>query len=612
MAFSLSMGWHEGEKKIHKLAKVDVGEVNPTSDFLAPRAAYIVQRYTLLALGTLDDDDRPWCTLWGGDPPYVQPVAKSVLGIKTTIDASYDPVAQALFRGRTDGEIIREEGAGRMISGLSIELMDRSRWKLAGRMIAGALDTKEEEEVADVGKSGEVQLVWKIEQSLGNCPKYLNKKKISSRTPHPKLVSRSTHLPQEALDLISQADLFFVSSAHEHEDMDCNHRGGPAGFIRVLQPDSEHDASTIVWPEYSGNNLYQTLGNLMTTPRAGLCIPNFTTGDVLYVTGDTEVLVGRDASDLIAKTKLAVKLHIKAAVLVHDGLPFRGVPPPDDTTHGLSPYNPRVRYLTNEKVEQFSTSNSPHVTAKLIKKTALSPTITRYRFALSDPTVYGPWKAGQYVAFDFSEELNMGYSHMRDDDPTSLNDDYLRTFTISSSPNSLGLHGEEFECTIRAVGSVTKWLQWQREGNLEIGVQGFGGDFAFDQTDGKRVAFVAAGIGITPIMGLIKEVKMDSFRLVWSVGVRDAGIVVDLLGSNPDLKQKTTVYLTGEDEDFNGKVKECMEMGVDLRRRRLEGKDLQDLDGQTDQWYLCTSPAMRKRVQDWLPGKSIIYENYDY
>ena len=56
--------------------------------------------------------------------------------------------------------------------------------------------------------------------------------------------------------------------------------------------------------------------------------------------------------------------------------------------------------------------------------------------------------------------------------PTSLNDDYMRTFTVSSAPGSLGEHGEEFELTVRKVGSVTKWLSWQREGVTEVGVLG--------------------------------------------------------------------------------------------------------------------------------------------
>jgi len=113
----------------------------------------------------------------------------------------------------------------------------------------------------------------------------------------------------------------------------------------------------------------------------------------------------------------------------------------------MSPYNPRIRYLTSETntstadtglpPDQWRARDTPSLSATLIKKTKLTPTITKYRFRLtsSDPTLFNPsnpplWKVGQYVALDFSDELYMGYSHMRDDDPTSLNDDFTRTFTI--------------------------------------------------------------------------------------------------------------------------------------------------------------------------------------
>lgn len=68
-----------------------------------------------------------------------------------------------------------------------------------------------------------------------------------------------------------------------------------------------------------------------------------------------------------------------------------------------------------------------------MKKDVLTPSIARFRFKISDPKRIGKRRPGQYAVFSFKEDLDMGYSHMRDDDPTSLNDDYIRTFTVSSS-----------------------------------------------------------------------------------------------------------------------------------------------------------------------------------
>ncbi|ETI20587.1 hypothetical protein G647_08625 [Cladophialophora carrionii CBS 160.54] len=623
MAFFQAAPWHEGEVAIHKRTRVG-GYDNPTTPFLAPRYGNWIQRYPMMAIGTLDDDDRPWCTVWGSDQlPIAQPVAQSVMGVRTTVDASFDPVVQAIYQGKDDGEVIRAEGKGRLMAGLSIHLEERSRVKLAGQVIAGALTATEpngaKPEIQDGikhGKSGELQLVVKIDQSLGNCPKYLNKKHIIAHTPEPRLISSSTHLSQKAIDLIHNADLFFIASAHQHEDMDCNHRGGPPGFIRVTQPDNPDESSTIVWPEYSGNNLYQTLGNLEATPHAGLVIPDFETGDVLYVTGDTETLVGATASKVIAKSNLAVSLKITGARFVENGLPFRGELT-NDASHGRSPYNPRIRYLTTEKTDGFGNTpgDSVPTTAKLLKKTKLTPTITRYRFALTDPAVFGPWKPGQYMAMDLSAELDMGYSHMRDDDPTSLNDDFIRTFTVSSIPQSLGLHGEEFEVTVRNVGHVTGWLEWQREGMCEVGIRGFGGEFIFEPN--KRNAFVAAGIGITPLLGQMGSIDLENFKMCWSVGIRDVGLPLDILTQYPKLKDsETTIFLTGDESVLaageKAKLQQLIDTGVKIQRRRITKDDLTRWESQVDNWYLCTAPAMRKEVQDWLPGVVVNFENFDY
>ncbi|KAL2404081.1 hypothetical protein ABEF95_015784 [Exophiala dermatitidis] len=662
MALFQSSPWHEGEKAIHRRTHVHFDEDNPTSPFLTPRAAYQIQRYQLMAIGTLDNNDRPWCTVWGtGEPPLAQPIGKSIIGIRSKVDAAFDPVVKAIWSDKQNGEVLQYEAdSGKMMAGLSIQLEERGRVKLAGKMVAGALtgtgttsdestftdeptriQTSPTDESAAVGRPGDVQMVVKIEQSLGNCPKYLNRKKISSATPKPQLLSSSPHLTQQAIDLIHQADLFFIASSHAHEDMDVNHRGGPQGFIRVQQPADPAEGTTLVWPEYSGNNLYQTLGNLETTPRAGLVIPDFTTGNVLYVTGDTETLVGTDASNVLAKTKLAVRLKVTEAKLVQAGLPFRGSLI-EDTSQGRSPYNPRVRYLTTEKAEPWSQSQSSTTTAQLVNKTKLTPTITRYRFALADPTVHGPWKPGQYVALDFSAELDMGYSHMRDDDPTSLNDDFIRSFTVSSPPDSLGVHGEEFEITVRNVGTVTRWLEWQRPGMCEVGVRGFAGEFAFDfgQNDDSdsnhnqttaMIGFIAAGIGITPLLGQLgdnNQNRLDLSRLKvwWSVGIRDIGLPLDILTRHAELKSSMTIYLTGDeallsDRDKH-KLQQLVDTSVKIERRRLRKLDLvaegadADADAEPTQrinkWYLCTAPALRKVVQDWMPGKAIIYENFDY
>jgi ferredoxin-NADP reductase len=608
MSFMLSgMPWHEGEEMIHKLTKVEKQE-NPNSPYLTPAAAYMLQRSPLLALGTVDKSGRPWATLWGGEAPLAQPVAHSIIGIRTIVDSKTDPVVDLLYGGRDDGEVIKEQGAGRMISGLTIDLERRKRVKLYGRMVARALGRiGPDNDGASAISVGEVQLVVKIEQSLNNCPKYLNCKRIYPVLPEPALTSDSTHLPPEAVDLIAKADTFFISSCDHDKDMDMNIRGGPPGFVRVQSND---DSSTVlVWPEYSGNNLYQTLGNLQTSPKAGLVFPDFETGNVLYVTGDTETLLGKEAGAVLPRSSLAVRLTLTGARFVQKGLPFRG------ETLERSPYNPNVRFLASEKPlpeAQKTADNS--VMAKLVKKEKLTPTIHRYRFSISDPLAAGPWKPGQYVALSFQDELDMGYSHMRDDDPRSLNDDYLRTFTVSSRPGK-GLHGEEFEIMVRNVGNVTRYMSMQSErSGLEVPLRGFGGEFRLQQTTDATIAFIAGGIGITPLLAQLEDLDISRLQLFWSLHVRDVGLVYDTFKRHPTLPKLTTLYMSGQLSDIReedaSKWDDIRNPSRTIEQRRLKADDLKSLDIET--WYLCTGVGLRTEIFGWLAGKTMHYEDFHY
>jgi len=151
--------WHGGEEQMHKLLKVPERE-NPTSPFLSPFAANLLPRAPLIALGTLDAEGRPWTTVWGGEPGFSRAIAQSTIGVKTTVERTFDPVVEILFGGKADGEVVKSNGTGKMVGGLAIDLETRRRVKLYGRMVAGALAATEE-------GVGEVQLVVKIEQSLG-------------------------------------------------------------------------------------------------------------------------------------------------------------------------------------------------------------------------------------------------------------------------------------------------------------------------------------------------------------------------------------------------------------------------------------------------------------
>ena len=157
-----SPGWHAGERKMHNVLHIPKSE-NPTAPFLSPYGAQILLRAPLLALGALDHENRPWTTLLGGDRAFARPLGNSMMGVKAKVGKGrWDPVLEALMARENDGEVVEEKSREGLVSGLSIDLMSRSRVKLAGRMVAGAVD-----EVGPGSEAAEVQLVVKIEQSLG-------------------------------------------------------------------------------------------------------------------------------------------------------------------------------------------------------------------------------------------------------------------------------------------------------------------------------------------------------------------------------------------------------------------------------------------------------------
>lgn len=381
--------------------------------------------------------------------------------------------------------------------------------------------------------------------------------------------------------------------------MDCNIRGGSPGFIRILS--NAEGEVTLVYPEYSGNRLYQTLGNLRTTPRAGLVVPDFETGDALYITGTTEILVGKDAAEVISHTNLAVKIKVEATKFISDSLAFRG------HNGEFSPYNPPVRYLSTETSHGIG-GTEKQIHAKLIDKKIITPTIARFRFHIADPGKTSKWKPGQYVALSFADELDIGYSHMRDDDPKSLNDDFLRTFTVSSRQDALD---DQFEITIRKVGVVTDHLfKFNVRAELDVPVQGFGGEFIVGQGEGENVAFVAGGVGITPLLAQAQDLDLSRLHLFWTNRADDIPLVTDTFDRIPGLAEATTVFVTGKVNTDSEDWKRLVASGAKLETRRMTVEDVGSYSA--SRWYLCTGTAFRATLLKWLEGKMVLFEDFNY
>ena len=126
-------------------------------------------------------------------------------------------------------------------------------------------------------------LLLRVAEFYGNCTKYIQRRiPRGPGCPQP----GQFHSPNDTATLteaqrawIARSDTFFIATQHARNGADASHRGGRPGF--VIAP----DAHTLVWPDYRGNNLFNTLGNLEIDPRAGLLFIDFDSGSSLQLTG---------------------------------------------------------------------------------------------------------------------------------------------------------------------------------------------------------------------------------------------------------------------------------------------------------------------------------------
>lgn len=224
------------------------------------RQFFPLLRFLCVALA--DEDGWPVATLLSGEPGFVRSPDPGRLQIAAAPDRD-DPAYPYL-----------KDGAG--IGMLGIDLATRRRNRANGS-------------IAQVG--GEDFLV-DVEQSFGNCPKYIRVRQLAPvERPHGRGERFDAALPEDALAMLARCETMFVAtSGGEAGGLDISHRGGEAGFLRVR-------GSVLTVPDYPGNRYFNTLGNLLLEPRAALVIPDFETGDILQLQGRARLVWRREGLD---------------------------------------------------------------------------------------------------------------------------------------------------------------------------------------------------------------------------------------------------------------------------------------------------------------------------
>jgi uncharacterized protein len=89
---------------------------------------------------------------------------------------------------------------------------------------------------------------------------------------------------------IEACDFFFLATSNAKGECDCSFRGGEPGFVRVIDP------MTLMFPDYPGNGLYQSLGNVLENPHLGMLFIDFEKAQRLRINGTARL--STEESDL--------------------------------------------------------------------------------------------------------------------------------------------------------------------------------------------------------------------------------------------------------------------------------------------------------------------------
>ena len=275
----MSPKFHAGELAVQERAGVrsEAARIGKSLQSTMPPAAREFLRHReFIVLGSLDDAGRVWASLLTGDPGFLQAPDEHTLNVAASI-APGDPLANNLR-------------ASPQVGTLTMDLATRRRMRLNGD--------------ATLTPDG---ITIQAREVMSLCPKYIQAREIQSVSAiaaNAALPRRNRELQAEQQQLLSAADTFFLAT-HAEGGADVSHRGGNPGFIRVL------NATTLAWPDYRGNNMFQTLGNLELNPNAGLLFVDFRTGATLQLTGKCQVIWDADHAAEYPGAQRLMEFHIE-------------------------------------------------------------------------------------------------------------------------------------------------------------------------------------------------------------------------------------------------------------------------------------------------------------
>jgi uncharacterized protein len=299
------MKYHWGELEVQRRAGVDEGasRVSGIIRSTIPSSAqdFLLQQPIAIA-ATVDRSDQPSASLLTGEPGFMR-----ALDEQTVMISGLPFPKDALNRNLK----VRNE-----IGILTIEFATRRRAKIKG-------------EAEILNPAG---LLVRTKRVYALCPKYIQARspeKIEASEEAKRSSAKSRKLNPFQRDWIQKADTFFIASFHPETGADASHRGGLPGFVRVV--DSQH----LLFPDYPGNHMFNTLGNITANPKAGLLFIDFETGSILQIQGAAQIHWEPQAATQFAGAERVVELAIHRVIQTTRAIEWKW------RFHNYSPFNPK-------------------------------------------------------------------------------------------------------------------------------------------------------------------------------------------------------------------------------------------------------------------------------
>jgi hypothetical protein len=252
------VGFHVGELAVQRRAgtRDEAERLSPMLDPAELRGgivAFLADR-TFAVITARDADGRLWSSPLTGPAGFLETVTPTTLAVRARLPER-DP--------------LHGLAAGQLVGLVVVEFATRRRVRVNGTLAAVGPD----------------RLTIEVEQAYGNCPQYIHQRLLAQPDggqADPGDVRRDAALSPADAALIRGADTFFLGTTNPERGSDTSHRGGAPGFVRV-------DGDRLWWPDYPGNNLFNSFGNLAVDPEASLLFFDFDTGQTLQLSGTAEV-----------------------------------------------------------------------------------------------------------------------------------------------------------------------------------------------------------------------------------------------------------------------------------------------------------------------------------